>query len=75
MCRDAGVDGVEIHAAHPHMLGEWLTSTYNRREDEYGGSLTNRLRIVIEIIEAVREAVGRDFVVGAVSMARGCRTC
>ena len=63
-CRDAGVDGVEIHAAHPHMLGEWLTSTFNRREDEYGGSLTNRLRIVVEIVEAVREAVGRDFVVG-----------
>ncbi|MEO8694472.1 MAG: FAD-dependent oxidoreductase [Acidimicrobiales bacterium] len=65
MCRDAGIDGVEIHAAHPHMLGEWLTSTYNRREDDYGGSLTNRLRIVVEIIEAVRVAVGRDFVVGA----------
>ena len=64
LCRDAGVDGVEIHAAHPHMLGEWLTSTFNRRDDEYGGSLTNRLRIVIEIIEAVREAVGREFVVG-----------
>jgi 2,4-dienoyl-CoA reductase-like NADH-dependent reductase (Old Yellow Enzyme family)/thioredoxin reductase len=64
LCRDAGVDGVEIHAAHPHMLGEWLTSTYNRREDDYGGSLVNRLRIVIEIIEAVREAVGREFVVG-----------
>jgi len=64
MCRDAGVDGVEIHAAHPHMLGEWLTSTYNRREDEYGGSLSNRLRIVLEIIEAVRAAVGREFVVG-----------
>ena len=65
MCRDAGVDGVEIHAAHPHMLGEWLTSTFNRREDDYGGSLANRLRIVIEITEAVRAAVGRDFVVGA----------
>ncbi|MEO5839105.1 MAG: FAD-dependent oxidoreductase [Acidimicrobiales bacterium] len=63
-CRDAGVDGVEIHAAHPHMLGEWLTSTYNRRDDEYGGSLVNRLRIVIEIVEAVRAAVGREFVVG-----------
>jgi 2,4-dienoyl-CoA reductase-like NADH-dependent reductase (Old Yellow Enzyme family)/thioredoxin reductase len=64
LCRDAGADGVEIHAAHPHMLGEWLTSTYNHRDDEYGGSLTNRLRIVVEIIEAVREAVGREFVVG-----------
>ncbi|HUP71873.1 MAG TPA: FAD-dependent oxidoreductase [Acidimicrobiales bacterium] len=65
LCRDAGADGVEIHAAHPHMLGEWLTSTYNRRADDYGGSLTNRLRIVIEIVEAVRAAVGREFVVGA----------
>ena len=65
MCRDAGVDGVEIHAAHPHMLGEWLTAAFNHRDDEYGGSLTNRLRIVVEIIHAVRAAVGRDFVVGA----------
>ena len=64
MCRDAGVDGVEIHAAHPHMLGEWLTDTFNRRDDDYGGSLTNRLRIVVEIIDAVRGAVGDEFVVG-----------
>jgi 2,4-dienoyl-CoA reductase-like NADH-dependent reductase (Old Yellow Enzyme family)/thioredoxin reductase len=64
LCRDAGVDGVEIHAAHPHMIGEWLTETFNRRTDEYGGPLENRLRIVLEIIDAVRAAVGCDFVVG-----------
>lgn len=63
-CREAGVDGVEIHAAHPHMLGEWLTEAFNRRQDRYGGSLENRLRIVVEIIDAVRSAVGPSFVLG-----------
>lgn len=63
-CREAGVDGVEVHAAHPHMLGEWLTSALNRREDGYGGSLERRLRIVVEILGAVRRACGDDFVVG-----------
>lgn len=63
-CQEAGVDGVEIHAAHPHMLGEWLTEAFNHRSDRYGGSLEGRLRIVVEIIEAVRSAVGPDFVVG-----------
>ncbi|HEV8298488.1 MAG TPA: FAD-dependent oxidoreductase [Acidimicrobiales bacterium] len=64
LCRDAGMDGVEVHAAHPHMLGEWLTSAYNRRDDAYGGTLVNRLRIVVEIVEAIRGACGSEFVVG-----------
>lgn len=63
-CREAGVDGVEVHAAHPHMLGEWLTEAYNRREDGYGGTLERRLRLVVEIVDAVRRACGDDFVVG-----------
>ncbi len=62
--QEAGVDGVEVHAAHPHLYGEWLTPAVNKRRDEYGGSLENRLRIVVESIAAVRRACGRDFVVG-----------
>ena len=64
LCQQTGMDGVEIHAAHPHMLGEWLTPQANKRTDKYGGSVENRLRIVIEIAEAIRKRVGRDFPVG-----------
>lgn len=60
----AGFDGVEIHCAHSHLLGEWLTSAYNQRSDQYGGSLENRLRIVIEILDAVRQRCGSGFTVG-----------
>lgn len=62
--QDAGVDGVEVHAAHPHLYGLWLAPAFNHRTDEYGGSLENRLRIVVESIAAVRRACGRDFTVG-----------
>jgi 2,4-dienoyl-CoA reductase-like NADH-dependent reductase (Old Yellow Enzyme family)/thioredoxin reductase len=61
---EAGMDGVEVHAAHPHLYGEWLTAQGNKRTDRYGGSLENRLRIVVETIEAIRKAVGRDYCVG-----------
>ena len=60
----SGCDGVEVHAAHPHLLGEWLTPAINRRTDQYGGSLRNRLRLVLEILSAVRSACGDGFVVG-----------
>ena len=46
----AGLDGVEFDAAHPHLLGVWLTPGRNRRRDEFGGSLENRLRLVLEIL-------------------------
>ena len=70
--RDVGIDGVESTPRTP-TWGEWLTSTYNRREDDYGGSLTNRLRIVLEIVEAVRAAVGRDSSSARASTAHGYR--
>jgi len=57
----AGFDMVEIHAAHGHLLSTFLSEAYNRRTDEYGGSLENRMRIIIEIIKAVQEEVGSDF--------------
>jgi hypothetical protein len=57
------------------MLGEWLTSTFNRREDEYGGSLTNRLRIVLEIIEPCAKQSVASSSSAAASTARGRPTC
>lgn len=62
--KSAGFDGVEIHGANGYLLDQFLTDYTNQREDEYGGSLTNRLRIFKEIIEAVRTAVGDEFIVG-----------
>jgi 2,4-dienoyl-CoA reductase-like NADH-dependent reductase (Old Yellow Enzyme family)/thioredoxin reductase len=60
----AGLDGVEIHGAHSYMLGQWLSPTYNKRTDGYGGSPEKRCQMVIDVAERVRERVGDDFVVG-----------
>ena len=51
-----GVDGIEIHAAHGYLLHEFLSPVANRREDDYGGSLENRMRFPLEIYQAVRHA-------------------
>lgn len=54
----AGIDGVEIHGANGYLLHEFLSPTSNRRDDEYGGSVENRIRFVVEVVTAVAEAVG-----------------
>jgi 2,4-dienoyl-CoA reductase-like NADH-dependent reductase (Old Yellow Enzyme family) len=59
----AGFDGVELHFAHAYTVASFL-SVLNGRRDEYGGSLENRLRLPREVVSAVREEVGRDFLVG-----------
>lgn len=64
VCQEAGIDGVELHAAHGYLLNEFMSAYYNKRTDKYGGSLENRLRFPLEIIDAVREAVGKDYMVG-----------
>ena len=61
--KKAGFDGVDIHAAHLYLLSEFLSPAYNKRNDEYGGSDENRARILIEIIERIRKAVGPDFII------------
>jgi 2,4-dienoyl-CoA reductase-like NADH-dependent reductase (Old Yellow Enzyme family) len=62
--REAGFDGVEIHGANGYLLDQFLTESVNQRTDDYGGEAANRLRITSEVANAVRTAVGRDFVVG-----------
>jgi 2,4-dienoyl-CoA reductase-like NADH-dependent reductase (Old Yellow Enzyme family) len=59
----AGFDGIEICANHHVLLSQFLSPLFNHREDEYGGSDENRARFVIEIIEKIREKVGKDYIV------------
>ena len=60
----AGFDGIETHGANGYLLNQFLSTHFNQRDDEYGGALENRLRLPVEVIRAVREAVGENFTVG-----------
>jgi 2,4-dienoyl-CoA reductase-like NADH-dependent reductase (Old Yellow Enzyme family) len=62
--KEAGLDGVEIHGAHGFLLSYFLSSVTNKRQDEYGGSLENRARIVTNIMKAVRRECGEGFIIG-----------
>jgi 2,4-dienoyl-CoA reductase-like NADH-dependent reductase (Old Yellow Enzyme family)/thioredoxin reductase len=64
VCEEAGVDGVGIHGSHGYLITEFMSPYWNRRTDDYGGSLENRMRFPLEVIQAVRDATGKDFVVG-----------
>jgi 2,4-dienoyl-CoA reductase-like NADH-dependent reductase (Old Yellow Enzyme family) len=59
--REAGLDGVEIHGANGYIFTQFLSSAINDRKDEYGGSLENRARFLLETIRAIRAEVGGDF--------------
>ena len=59
--KKSGFDGVEIHAGHGYLLSSFLSPAWNKRKDEYGGDLKNRARFVIEVIQATRARVGRDY--------------
>ena len=59
--REAGVDGVELHGANGYLITQFLSSGINDRSDEYGGSLENRARFVIEIVRSIRARCGADF--------------
>lgn len=62
--KQAGGDGVEIHAAHAHgLLGGFLSPLYNKRTDAYGGDIHGRLRLTLEVIEEVRKMCGKDFII------------
>ena len=62
--KEGGFDGVELHFGHGYLPQQFLSPYANIRTDEYGGSLENRMRFGLELMEAVRNAVGNDFVVG-----------
>ncbi|WP_138469645.1 oxidoreductase [Poseidonocella sp. HB161398] len=61
MARDTGFGGVQIHAAHGFLLGQFLSPLFNRRSDGYGGTAEKRMRLLLEVAGAVRAAVGPDF--------------
>lgn len=62
--KKSGYDGVEIHGAHGYIICQFLSTKINRRNDEYGGSLANRSRLLFEIVEGIREACGPSFLLG-----------
>ncbi len=69
----AGCDAVEVHCAHAHaLLGSFLSSLINHRVDEYGGDLSGRARFLVEVCEAIRQAVGEDFPVSVRLSADDC---
>jgi 2,4-dienoyl-CoA reductase-like NADH-dependent reductase (Old Yellow Enzyme family) len=59
--REAGLDGVETHSANGYLFTQFLSSGINNRKDEYGGSLENRARFLLEVVAEIRKQVGRDF--------------
>lgn len=59
--RDVGFDAVEIHMGHGYLLSQFLSSGVNKRKDEYGGSLENRMRLPLEVIAETRKAIGEEF--------------
>ncbi|MBQ6704354.1 MAG: FAD-dependent oxidoreductase [Clostridia bacterium] len=62
LCKDAGVDGVEVHAVHEgYLLDQFTMEWTNKRTDEYGGSFENRYRFPVEVVKAIKAACGEDF--------------
>jgi 2,4-dienoyl-CoA reductase-like NADH-dependent reductase (Old Yellow Enzyme family) len=77
--QEAGIDGVQIHAAHGYLLSEFLSPFYNRRNDQYGGNVEKRSRLLLEVAHNIRDKVGdrfpvmvkmnsEDFVTGGLSV-------
>lgn len=61
LAQQAGFGGVQVHAAHGFLLSQFLSPLFNKRSDEYGGAIANRMRLLLETIEATRAAVGPNF--------------
>jgi 2,4-dienoyl-CoA reductase-like NADH-dependent reductase (Old Yellow Enzyme family) len=63
-CRKGGLDGIELNAAHGYLFTQFLSNIHNDRSDEYGGSIQNRTRFLVEVLQEIREATSGDFAVG-----------
>jgi 2,4-dienoyl-CoA reductase-like NADH-dependent reductase (Old Yellow Enzyme family)/thioredoxin reductase len=63
-CREGGLDGIDLHASSGYLIEQFLSPANNVRDDEYGGSLENRMRFLMEILDCIRAEVGRDYLVG-----------
>ncbi len=64
MAMVTGIDGIEIHACHGYLLHSFLSPRFNKRTDEYGGSLENRMRFLMEVVQATRQTLGAKAVIG-----------
>ena len=72
--KETGFDAAEIHFSHGYGLSQFISPKTNRRTDEYGGSLANRMRLPLRVLEAVRKAVGDDFpILGKIGMTDGIK--
>ena len=73
IAQKSGFDGVEIHAVHEgYLLDQFAISIYNKRTDEYGGSLENRLRVATDIVKGIKKACGEDFIVSLRYSLKSC---
>ena len=61
--KNAGFDGVQLHAAHANLLCQFLSPVFNKRTDEYGGSIKNRVRLIVQVLRAIKTELGEKFVV------------
>ena len=68
---ETGFDLVELHAAHGYLLHEFLSPLSNRRTDQYGGSFENRIRLVVEVVDAIRAAVARGTAAAGKNLSHG----
>ena len=74
LMKETGFDAAEIHFSHGYGLSQFISPKTNRRTDEYGGSLANRMRLPLRVLEAVRKAVGDDFpILGKMGMTDGVK--
>ncbi len=64
LAKEAGFTGVQIHGAHGYLVSQFLSPRHNQRDDQWGGTLENRIRFVLAIYQAIREKVGADFPIG-----------
>ncbi|MCH2157248.1 MAG: NADH:flavin oxidoreductase/NADH oxidase family protein [Oleiphilaceae bacterium] len=64
LCKEAGFKGIQIHSAHGYLLSQFLSPKVNKRQDQWGGSIENRARLLRAIIKAVREKVGAEYPIG-----------